>query len=128
MKIISLTIPHNEQRYDTAGDWWFDESGDLQIRVSKLSNPYREFLVSIHEQAEAMMCLARGISEKDVSDFDIRFEQDRAKGLVSATREPGDAPDAPYRKEHFSATNIERIMASELDVDWDQYDAEVSIL
>ena len=36
MNITIKTIAHDKQRYDTVGDWWFDDEGDLQIRVSRV--------------------------------------------------------------------------------------------
>lgn len=126
MNIVSKVIPHTEQRYDTCGDWWFDENNDLQIRVSYMNNPYYEFLVSYHEQCEAMLCFARGIDEKDVMAFDEQFEKDRIQYQWGNEDEPGDDRLAPYRKEHFTATNIERIMASELKVDWKDYEDQAA--
>ena len=40
----------------------------------------------------------------------------------------GDNVNAPYRKEHFFATNLERLFASELGVDWFEYDRYVDAL
>jgi hypothetical protein len=42
----------------------------------------------------------RGIPEEGITEFDIKFEQNKHQGLVSG--EPGDNINAPYRKEHFS--------------------------
>ena len=36
--------------------------------------------------------------------------------------------NAPYRKEHFFATNLERLLAAELKVDWFEYDRYVDAL
>ena len=41
---------------------------------------------------------------------------------------PGDNINAPYRREHFFATNIERLFAGELNVDWFEYDRYVDAL
>ncbi len=69
-----------------------------------------------------MLCKERGITEQSVTDFDIDFEKKRPEGNVD---EPGDAVDAPYRKEHFFATNIERLMSEQLGVNWQEYDSIV---
>ncbi len=125
LKINIETIPHNEQRYPTVGDWWFrdgiDDGKILEIRVSEMNNWKYEFLVAMHEAIETMLCLDRGISEESVSDFDIQFEKEREQGQ-HGDEEPGDDPKAPYQKEHFFATNLERQMALELGVDWNTYD------
>lgn len=34
MKITIETIPHNQQRYPTCGDWQFLNSDELAVRVS----------------------------------------------------------------------------------------------
>lgn len=125
MKIQLQTIPHSNQRYDTVGDYWTDEDGCDQIRVSEMGNPDFEFLVSIHEQIEQHLTRKRGISEESITAFDKAYEANRPEGDES---EPGDHPMAPYRKEHFVATNIERILAAELNVDWAVYDHVVNSL
>jgi hypothetical protein len=47
---------------------------------------------------------------------------------MQASGEPGDRPDAPYRREHILATNLERLSAAELDVDWFQDETYVDSL
>lgn len=125
MNINIQTIPHNQQRYETVGDWWFDDKDNIEIRVSDMGNPQYEFLVAYHEQCEVMMCLNEGITEEEVSAFDIEFEKNRPE---DNTDEPGDDPKAPYRKQHFAATTLERQMAANLDVDWKTYDDAVNSL
>lgn len=124
MRIEIRTISHSRQRYPTVGDWVFD--GDtLRIAVSDTGNPHHAFLVGLHEMIEAYLCRVRGVPEESVTAFDLAFEVSRAPGN---TDEPGDDPLAPYRREHFFATSIERLMAAELGVDWTVYDAAVNDL
>jgi len=119
-------IPHNQQRYETVGDWYFNQDNNrLTIRVSSMRNRKYEFLVALHEQVEAMLCLERGICEKEITLFDMKFEAAREDGN---TDEPGDDPAAPYKREHFFATSVERLMASELGVDWRLYEEAVNSL
>lgn len=125
MKIQLKTIPHMHQRYETVGDWQILKDGSIQIDVSDMGNEDYAFLVAIHEAIEVWLCRKRGITDEAVTAFDVAFEEIRAEGDVS---EPGDHPDAPYRKEHFFATNIERIIAEELGVDWSVYDKAVNDL
>ena len=125
MKIQLRTIPHSEQRYETVGDWENLPEGSLRISVSDMGNDDYAFLVAIHELVEVWLCNKRGITDEAVSAFDIEYEKNRPEGDES---EPGDHPDAPYRKEHFFATNIERMIALELGVDWAQYDQKVMSL
>jgi hypothetical protein len=130
MHIYIDTIPHAEQRYPTVGDWKFAAEGGaitklgltkevLNIKVSEMDNLDYEFLVGLHEMIEAYLCFKRGVPEEAITDFDKMFEATRPE---DNTDEPGDHPNAPYRKEHFFATSIERLVAAELGVDWFEYD------
>ena len=109
MDIQIKFIPHAEQRYDTLGDW-FREDGVLQIRVSndqRLSE-HKQFLVALHELIEVKLCEIRGITIEEVDTFDFCWASD------DPNEEPGDHPDAPYRKEHRFAMMIEHLMAHEM--------------
>lgn len=124
MNVRIEIIPHDQHRYSTCGDWYF-EHDDLVIKVSKLSDWRREMLIAIHELAEVLLCKNRGITTDSVDAFDKAFELARAK---DNTDEPGDEPSAPYVQEHCIATGIERIMAAELGVSWKEYEQELDAL
>lgn len=132
MKIEIETIPHQAQRYPTPGDWFFTnlvgEGEILHIRVSKLSDWRREVLMAVHELIETVLCKHRGITQEQVDKFDMDFEKRRAAGILEEDAEPGDDPAAPYRKEHFFATNIEALLSAELGVDFSDYSREVQAL
>lgn len=121
MNITIKTIPHKEQRYRTLGDWWFDANGDLQIRVSNLNNWQWEFIIALHELVEVVLCKIRGITIEAVDAFDNEYEKYHHPNDKS---EPGDCPNCPAYKEHFFATNIEKMMAHEMGLDWRGYDYE----
>jgi hypothetical protein len=118
MRIVIESIPHASHRYPTVGDWW-REDGVLQIRVSETADPRDALLVALHELIEAALCEHRGISEASVTQFDLAH-------LDSG--DPGNLPDAPYRKEHVFAECVERLMALELGRDWKEYDAALATL
>jgi len=122
MRINIEVIPHEKQRYPTVGDYWI-EDGVQQVRVSHLPDWRYEILVALHEIVELAITRHRGIPEGNISEFDVEFERFRESGLRSG--EPGDHPDSPYRREHFFATNLERLLAGELDVNWFEYEAYV---
>jgi hypothetical protein len=124
MNISKKTIPFKEMRYKTLGDYWIDDQGDLQLRVAEFKDKRVEFLIILHELTELMLVLNRGISIESIDKFDIQFEKDRSEGLHSPNEEPGDHISSPYKKEHFFATNIERLMAEQLDFDWVNWDEE----
>ena len=118
-------IPHDQQRYPTAGDWHFKRNGDLLISVSKMSDPRYETLVAAHELIEAMLCRQAGVDERAVDAFDRSYEAHRKAGDQS---EPGDDPRAPYHRQHVAATKFERDLAALLGVEWDTYASAVEAL
>ena len=126
--IIIEFIPHEQQRYCTAGDWTFDHQGNLKISVSDLGDLDAQIDVAIHELIEARLCQKHDITDHAVTMFDIQFEREREAGIHSITDEPGDNIDAPYHNEHQSATFVERAAASVLGVDWEKYDEKLNEL
>lgn len=126
MRITIETIPHDQHRYPTVGDWFYDDSGDLVIRVSKMSDWRREMLVAVHELVEVLTCKNDGVSQEEVDKFDIEFEKNRPEGDVES--EPGDEPNAPYVNQHCLATGIERILAQQWGVKWNEYADEIESL
>lgn len=113
MRVLIETVSHGYQRYDTCGDWYLDpETGTMHIKVSRLGNWKEELLVAVHELIEASLCEARGISEEEVTRFDMAY-----KG-----NEPGNSIRAPYHKEHVFATQVEKRLARQLGVEWEQYE------
>lgn len=114
MKITLKTLPPEMMRYPTTGDWqWFD-NGDLLVTVAEHKKHDRSaFLVMLHELVEAFLCKDAGISEEDVSAFDLSNPD---------LPEPGEHPDAPYRRQHEVAIEVEKIVASALLRDWDDHE------
>ena len=125
MKITIETIPHDQHRYPTVGDWYFNDNGDLTIKVSQLSDWRRECLVAVHELVEVLICKQDGVSQESVDKFDKDFEAHRHPDNED---EPGDEPTAPYVKEHCIATGIERLLAANLGVNWKEYEQELNDL
>lgn len=139
MKINIETIPHDQHRYPTVGDWYLDDQGTLVIRVSELGDWRQEFLIAIHELVEWAKCKYDGVTQEKVDEFDMEYEKNRESALNDLANppevkalieiaEPGDDSAAPYRKQHCLATGIERIMAAELEVPWDQYEQKIESL
>lgn len=135
MKIVIETIPHEKQRYETCGDWFYDTDGTLQIRVSDLKDWRKEALIGIHEAAEALLCRANKITQTDVDEFDTSYEQVREEyvttstplvswknGIITKDSEPGDHPSAPYRHAHCFATSIERLLCAAFGLSWAEYE------
>lgn len=124
MKIIIETIPHENHRYTTVGDWFYDNDGTLHIKVSKLSDERREVLIAVHELVEVVLCKQAGITVEQVDKFDMETFDYKDH----PDEEPGDDPSAPYVKQHCIATGVERILAAELGVNWKEYEDELGEL
>jgi hypothetical protein len=125
MNIGILVVPNEEikkRKGFTGADWWFDEDGDLQIRIAKMSNPIFEKALSIHEMDEALHCQLQGITVKQVDDFDKLMEE---KYPENHALNAGDEPGCPYAKAHSFATAPERVYIAEAGVSWKLYDDEV---
>lgn len=127
MKIIIEVIPHKSQRYPTVGDYW-EEGDTLHVKISDMDNWKYQILVAIHELIEFHLCKDRGIDEPLIAEFDRQFEKLREAGAFDADAEPGNHPNAPYRKEHQFATFIEMMIARELTVNWAEYSKVVESL
>lgn len=126
MKTITITvIPHEEQRYETCGDWKINRNGNIDILVSDTGNIWYNALIGVHELWEVLLCKKRGISDEKVTEFDKEFESNRPDRNED---EPGDDLHAPYRDEHCSATGAERILASQLGIPWTLYEEAVNRL
>ncbi len=122
MDIIIKVIPESKQRKEVNGaDWFFDKNGDLQVRVSPMSDWRYETLLGIHEAVEAIMCKHSGVSQASVDKFDQEYDKTHPIDLNA-----GDDPAAPYVREHCLSTAIERILCAELDVNWLHYDTELA--
>lgn len=120
-KIKSIHIEfiyHEDQRYSTCGDWFYQ--GDaLIIRVSKTEDERYQQLVAVHELVEVLLCNQSGVTQEAVDAFDMSFEEHRPEGDES---EPGDDPKAPYRREHNAATGVERLLCALFGVNWHDYE------
>lgn len=127
VKTVTIkTIPHNDQRYPTVGDWiWDAETGDLQVRVSSTEDWREAMAVGVHEVVEALCCIQDGVNPLRVDSFDIDYEQHRKAGDDS---EPGDDPIAPYYSQHQTATNVEHILSTALGLHWDSYNEHLAEL
>lgn len=108
MNINIKTIPQDQQRYQTIGDY-FDKDGVTNILVSEMGNEDYEFMISVHELVEQYLCKKRGISEESITNFDVNNLD---------LEDPGSSPLAPYHKEHMFALIIEGMLANQLDIDF----------
>lgn len=123
MDINIKVIPESEQRAEVNGaDWYYDETGNLQVRISPLKDWRHEVLLQFHEAIEAVICKHLGISQQAVDKFDQQFDLEHPN---EPDLNAGDDPLAPYDRAHTLATACERAMAFALDVQWGDYDREL---
>lgn len=121
MNINIKIIKNSEHRPGITGaDWWFDETGDLQVRVSFMDNWRYEVTLAMHEAFEAILCKHAGVTHLQVDAFDIPYE-----ATHDVKCNAGDEEGCPYRRQHGFATAAERILATELGINWIEYDKKV---
>lgn len=120
-RIVIETVPHDEQRYETCGDWYYENDGSLVIKVSQTNSKY-ELLIALHELVESVLCGLKGINEIDVTNFDVEFENmRRLYPSMVADSEPGDNEAAPYFHEHQMANRLENWLADSTLEDKNDY-------
>jgi len=125
LNIKIKTIPHKDQRYNTVGDY-VGSANTETISISDLNNWKYEILVATHELVESVLCKSRGITNKSITDFDEKFNQGRR--TEENVAEPGLSNNAPYHNEHMFATMMEKKLAEELDINWDEYNKHIDHL
>lgn len=126
--IIVEAIAHENRRYNTCGDFLTNENGTLAVKVSRMDDWRYNRLVAIHEIIEATLCREAGVTDAEIDQFDLQFEADRMLGRHADDAEPGDDPNAPYRRQHLMATAIEKMLAAAMGVDWRAYEEAINAL
>jgi hypothetical protein len=111
---INIKIIHcSKQRFPFLwGDYWVDNAGVLQIRVSAYVNPDHAMCCIIHEIMEAWRCFRKGVTLESIEDFD--------KSHIDCD-DPGTLPDAPYHKEHMQSIEIEKLIYKQNGDDFNEY-------
>lgn len=111
---VTIQVMHpTEMRYRTVGDWFFDKDGSLIIQVADTGDWRYNHLVAIHEYAEVLQCIEKGITQKQVDKFDLAHQDDE---------DPGSHPKAPYHDQHMTAMSIEMQMSVALGIKWRPYE------
>lgn len=119
MKCVINTIPAEQMRYPTVGDWFYTWEAEgtvahkiTNIKVARMADWRYEACVAVHELVEQLICEQNDVSDKDVDNYDKTHE------------ESGDEPDipgSPYRKAHWTAYIIEMILSEALGLSWTKY-------
>lgn len=95
-------IPHNEQKINCVGDYWIDEKGVIQIRVSDVGNTRFELAWAIHELCETGSCLMDGVT---FDEIDRHIERKRLAGIDAMNDDVYEG--APHLKQHLVAEKLE---------------------
>lgn len=122
------SIPHDKQRYNTLGDFYYDQAGTLHIMVSELGDPFAESMIAIHEFIEEMLTRKRGLTEPEILNFDLYYEERIKQGLVDPDSEPGFSNEAPYMREHIFADSVERMICAFSGLSWNDYEQKLNEL
>jgi len=125
VNIFAKVVPRETMREGVDGaDWWFDENGDLQIRVCPMSDWRYEVALIQHEEFEALLCRAHGVTQKSVDEFDLAYDK-------AHPNEPdlnaGDDPDAPYVAEHNYAEIVDRLFIGACGLKFGPYMKELGL-
>ena len=114
-RIVIQVVPHKNQRYDTAGDYW-EDGHTWHFRISDMGDWESELLCAMHELTEKILCKRRGIRDSVIDKFDTsKFAQKLA--------DPGLSKKAPYHKEHMAGMFVERFLCRELDKSWNKHNS-----
>jgi hypothetical protein len=117
--IIEFTDNPDDISNHGIGTYYYLPTGELLVRTyMKDEKSLNEaWLIAMHELVEQRLTEQRGIPEPVIDTFDRMLDE---KGEDADFG--GDHPDSPYKKEHRFAENIERQLAHELGIDWNEYD------
>ena len=100
-RIVIERKAHKDMRYDTCGDYYFDEIGDLHIDIVEMGNELSEIAVAAHELMEEYSTRKKGLLESDIKAYDEEHWADDG---------PGENKDAPYHPEHMNSNRVEKFL------------------
>lgn len=110
-RIIIDFIPHNRQRYNTAGDYYI-KKGILYFKISKMKPDYM-LLLMVHELVEQYLTARKGITNRQIDQWDMKHDD---------TIDPGLLKDCPYYSEHLFCLGLEKLICQKIGINWKTYD------
>ena len=114
MKIEIKSV--NEVRYPTIGDFYKKDEKDI-IEVLDTNKEIYNRIVAIHELIEQTCTEYMGISEEEITKFDLdNLDSD----------EPGELPNSPYKEYHLLAEIVERMICNSLNIDFNEYNEHLA--
>ena len=122
-KLLAEVMQQDDMRvidgepYQSVGDYYEKPEGGTRIDVLDTGSKFTNILISIHELGEQLLTEMDGITEEEITAFDMAHQD--------YDGEPGDLPDSPYREQHALMTCIELLMCTMAGVSWSEHDATV---
>jgi hypothetical protein len=102
-------IPRSHCRNQQLGDWQVSPTGSITVSAAAMDSLESETLIQIHELIESILCVKAGITDAQVTAWD-EAHQDHD--------EPGSLRGCPYRKQHATAMEVERIVCVAMGIRW----------
>lgn len=115
MEIKVQIVPPSQIRYDTWDDWTIDQYGNIHFQIADSGNDLYNKICMVHAIIEELLTSAKGVSEEEITKFDLEYKGDD---------EPGEELAAPYRDEHLIAKAVEMLLCSHLGIPWKIYNKE----
>jgi hypothetical protein len=112
MRIEVEIKPYKMMRYPTLGDFFWRDQETLRFEIADTGNDLFNEMILLHEIKEEMLTRARGLTEPEILDYDLKH---------LGSDDPGMEVDAPYHKEHLFSTADEMLMCSFLGIPWSVY-------
>lgn len=117
MKLRTEIVPLEDQRYSTLGDYYQESDGTWVIKITDTGNSLYNQLILFHEITELILILRKGLTEQEITDFDI---------ANSHLDEPGESIEAPYHLEHKAAEDLEFMLCQYLKLSWTKYNKHIN--
>jgi hypothetical protein len=128
LKINIEVIAHKDQRCGMTGNWWTDEDGIIQMRISRMGDIRYEMMHVVHEVKELAVSITDPVAMDDkITDaYDDSFLEARAKSPDRpGYGEPGFGKGCPYGKGHHAGTADEMLLCAIYGINWNDYDQRV---
>ena len=121
IELSLVTDDIKEHRYRSIDDWFDPIIGKDKIihfitMTADTGNMDYNFLVLIHALVEQYLCYKHGITDEQVTGFDMQNPE---------LDDPGAELNAPYHLEHNVANTIEAELSVALGVEWKKYEEAI---
>lgn len=118
---VHLSTDNIKDHFYRSIDDWDDPSETIDglvfsTQTADMGNMDYNFLVLMHALVEQYLCYRKGITDEQVTGFDMAHPE---------MDDPGNSEDAPYHKEHMVANDVESMLSVALGVKWIDYETAI---